>query len=204
MVECQPKSQHWLKVAMRQPHWEIQTIQSWFGDISDLAWWPLSQLLLFKGSVPGLGRSPGEGRGYTQVFLGFPGGSAGKESACSVGDLGSIPGLGRSPGEGKGCPLQYPGLENPMDWIVHGATKSRTWLSKFHFHSLSHVWLFCNPMDCSPPASSVHGISQVRILEWVVICFSRGSSQPRDWTHISCISGGFFYYWATREAHQGI
>ena len=49
------------------------------------------------------------------VFLGFPCGSAGKESACSVGDLGSFPGLGRSPGEGKGYPLQYSGLENSMD-----------------------------------------------------------------------------------------
>ena len=44
---------------------------------------------------------------------------------------------------------------------------------------------FCNPMDCSPPGSSVHGISQARILEWVAISFSRKSSQPRDWTHIS-------------------
>ena len=49
----------------------------------------------------------------TPAFLGFPGGSAGKESACNVGDLGSIPGLGRSPGEGKGYPLQYSGLESP-------------------------------------------------------------------------------------------
>jgi len=56
---------------------------------------------------------------------GFPGGSAGKESACTVGDLGLIPGLGRSPGEGKGYPLQYSGLENFMDCIVHGVTKSR-------------------------------------------------------------------------------
>ena len=48
----------------------------------------------------------------TAVFLGFPGGSAGKESACNVGDLGSIPGLGRSPGEGNGYPLRYSGLEN--------------------------------------------------------------------------------------------
>jgi len=45
--------------------------------------------------------------------LGFPGGSAGKESTCNAGDLGSIPGLGRSPGEGEGYPLQYSGLENP-------------------------------------------------------------------------------------------
>ena len=45
---------------------------------------------------------------------------------------------------------------------------------------LSHVLLFCNPMDCSPPGSSVHGIFQARILKWVAISFSRGSSQPRD------------------------
>ena len=53
----------------------------------------------------------------TPVFLGFPCGSAGKESACNVGDLGSIPGLGRAPGEGKGYPLQDSGLENPMDIV---------------------------------------------------------------------------------------
>ena len=69
----------------------------------------------------------------TPVFLGFPCGSAGKESACSVRDLGWIPGLGRSPGEGKGYPLQYSGLENSMDCIVHGVTKSQTQLSDFHF-----------------------------------------------------------------------
>ena len=51
---------------------------------------------------------------------GFPGGSAGKESACNAGDLGSIPGLGRSPGEGNGYPLQYSGLENPMDGGAFG------------------------------------------------------------------------------------
>ena len=60
----------------------------------------------------------------TPVFLGFPGGSAGKESTCNAGDLGSIPGLGRSPGEGKGNPPQYSGLENSMDCIVHGVAES--------------------------------------------------------------------------------
>ena len=69
----------------------------------------------------------------TPVFLGFPCGSATKESTCNVGDLGSIPGLGRSPGEGKGYPLQYSGLENSMNCIVHGVTKSQTRLSDFHF-----------------------------------------------------------------------
>ena len=53
-------------------------------------------------------------------------GSAGKESACSEGDLGSIPGVGRSPGEGKGDPLQYSGLENSRDCIIHGIAKSLT------------------------------------------------------------------------------
>ena len=60
------------------------------------------------------------------VFLGFCGGSAGKESTCNVGDLGSIPELGRSPGEGKGYPLQYSGLENSMDHIDHVVAKSQT------------------------------------------------------------------------------
>ena len=54
-------------------------------------------------------------------------------------------------------------------------------------------------MDCSPPSSSVYGILQARILEWVAIQFSRGSSQPRDWTQVSCIAGRFFTIWATRE-----
>ena len=64
----------------------------------------------------------------------FPGGSAGTESACNVGDLGSIPGLGRSAGEGNGYLLQYSGQENSMDCMVHGVTKSWTGLSDFHFH----------------------------------------------------------------------
>ena len=64
----------------------------------------------------------------------FPCGSAGKESTCNTGDLGSIiPGLGRSPGEGKGYPLQYSGLENYMNCIIHGVAKSWTRLSDFHF-----------------------------------------------------------------------
>ena len=121
------------------------------------------------GSIPGSGRSAGEGIGYllqytwaslvaqlvknlqckrpqfnswirklpwrrdrlsTSVFLGFPCGSAGKESAYNAGDLGSILGLGRSPGEWIGYPLQYSGLENSMH-LVHWAAKSRTRLRNF-------------------------------------------------------------------------
>ena len=71
----------------------------------------------------------------TEHHLGFLGGSAGKESCCNVGELGLIPGLGRSPGEGKDYPLQYPGLENSMAYIVHGVAKSETRLSDFHLAS---------------------------------------------------------------------
>ena len=63
---------------------------------------------------------------HSNGMTGFPCGSAGKESAYNVKDLGLIPGLGRSPGEGKGYPLQYSGLENSMNSIVHGVTKSQT------------------------------------------------------------------------------
>ena len=57
----------------------------------------------------------------------------------------------------------------------------------------------CDAMDCSPLGSSVHGILQARILEWVAIFFSRGSSQPRDWTRVSHIAGRLFTDWTTRE-----
>ena len=124
-------------------------------------------------------------------FIGFPCGSAGKESACNVGDLGLIPGLGRSPGEGKGFPLQYSGLENSMDCRVHGVAKSWTRLCEFHclflYLSIFNLRIigglvakscltFCDSMDYSPPSSSLRGISQAKILEWVATSFSRRSS----------------------------
>ena len=77
----------------------------------------------------------------------FPGGSAGKESTCNVGDLGSIPGLERSPGEGNGYPLQYSGLENPMDCIVQGSQRVRHAWARLPF-TYKHVsadllrWVF--------------------------------------------------------------
>ena len=68
--------------------------------------------------------------------------------------------------------------------------------------SLTWFQTLCNPMDCSPPGSPVHGVSQARILEWVAISFFRWSSQPRDRTQVSYIEGGFFTSWATREAQE--
>ena len=81
-------------------------------------------LLVISSSLPKL---------LSLIRYGFPDSWVGKESTCSAENPGSIPGLGRSPGEGKGYPLQYSGLENSMDCIVHGVTKSQTQLSNFHF-----------------------------------------------------------------------
>ena len=145
--------------------------------------------------IPGLGKICWRrGRLPTPVFLGFPGGSDGKESTCSAEDLGSIPELGRSPGEGNGYPLQYSGLEKSMDCVVHRVKKNWTQLSDFHFHFFSfksvytHIhkcmcvaaaakslqsWpTLCDPIDGSPPGSPVPGILQARTLEWVAISFS--------------------------------
>ena len=76
--------------------------------------------------------------------MNFIGGSDGKKSACNAGDLDLIPRLGRSPGEGNGYPLQYSGLENSKDCVVHAVTKSQTQLSDFHFHQYSCLE---NPMN---------------------------------------------------------
>ena len=82
--------------------------------------------------------------------------------------------------------------------------EEHTWRTLTSGHSLcvsrSVVSTLSNPMDCNLPGSSIHGILQARILEWVAISFSRRSSQPRDRNHVSCIAGRFFTIWATREA----
>ena len=97
------------------------------------SYWAFLIAQLIK-NLPAVLEIPGRFLAWEElVFLGFPGGSADKESACNAGVLGSIPGLGRSPGEGNGYPLQYPGLEKSMDCIVHGVAKSMTQLSDFPF-----------------------------------------------------------------------
>ena len=88
-----------------------------------------------------------------------PGGSDGKESDCNSGDLGSIPGLGRSPGEGHDHPLQYSGLENFIDCIVHGVAKSLTRLSDFHFPQCSCLE---NPTDRGAWWATVPGVAESR------------------------------------------
>ena len=118
----------------------------------------------------------------------FPGSSDGKESTCSVGDLGSIPGLERCPGEGKGYPLQYAGLENSLDCIVLRVAKSWTQLRDFHFHFFS--WQSAG----SRPCASVVVTSGLYSTDSIVVAYGLsssaqhvGSSQTKDRTHVSCI-----------------
>ena len=89
-------------------------------------------------------------------------------------------------------------------WNLLNDRQSKKYFIFSHVCMLSRVWLFCNPMNCSPPSFSVHGIFQARILEWVAISFSSGSSQPRDQTQASCIADRFFTSWATSEAQDNI
>ena len=86
------------------------------------------------------------------------------------------------------------------DWIIYIKIISLTSVLLIFFHYsllllLSHAPHICEPLDCSSPGSFVHGIFQARILEWVTISLFRGSSQTRDWTHVSCIDRWILYHW---------
>ena len=90
-----------------------------------------------------------------------------------------------------------------LEWVTIPLSREmilriNTMLAWSEVKLLSRVWL-CDPMNCSLPGSSVHGIFQARVLEWVAISFSRGSSRPRDRTRVSRIVGRCFTVWATRE-----
>ena len=144
--------------------------------------------------------------------MGFPCRSAGKESTCNAGDLGSIPGLGRSPGGGHGNPLQYSCLENPhgqrslVGYNPWGCKESDMTEHEYctllrgrtsapdveHVLRCSVVSDSLTPWTVSHQAPLSMGILQARILQWVVIPSSRGSSQPRDRTQVSCNAGRFF------------
>ena len=134
----------------------------------------------------------------------------------------SLFGSGRFTGEGNGSPLQLLQIsqEEPGGLTVHEITKSQTQLTMHTYTSkaftkntskctLSRVRLFaCDPMDCSPPGSSVRGILQARVLEWVAMPSSRGSSRPTDRTRICspCLLRLLHFrqlinHWATGKAH---
>ena len=83
---------------------------------------------------------------------------------------------------------------NIQDWFPLG------WTGLIFLQPQGLSRIFSNTTDCSLPSSSVHGILQARIMEWVAVPFSRRSSQPRDRSQVSCIAGGFFTIWTTRKA----
>ena len=110
----------------------------------------------------------------------------------------------------SGLPFPTPG-DLPDSGITPMSLPSPTLASRVFYH-WNHLgspltWsqiaqpclTLCDLMDCSLPGSSVHGIFQARVLEWVAISFSRRSSWPRDWTQVSCTVGRCFTVWATRE-----
>ena len=97
-------------------------------------------------------------------------------------------------GMANGCFLHS--LSSPA---ITAGGGSICWMVEIADGCVISYWLG-NRMDCSLPGSSGHGILQARILEWVAVPFSRGSSQSRNRTQVSCIAGGFFTNWATREA----
>ena len=94
-------------------------------------------------------------------------------------------------------------FENILNVTQMQRTTTLLCISEKKVKLLSRVQL-CNTMDCSLPGSSIHGIFQVRILEWGAISFSRRSSRPRDWTWVSRIVGRHFTIWATREVFKHI
>ena len=97
--------------------------------------------------------------------------------------------------------MEFSRLENRCE--LPFATLGDLLLNLLHWQAnsllLCHLGSLCDPMDSSSPGSAIHGIFQARILEWAAISFSRGSSQPRDRTCVSCIADRHFTVWATRE-----
>ena len=93
--------------------------------------------------------------------------------------------------------------EEVVTYYVLRKDKIKTWHEVLLGSAAQPCLTLCNAMDCSPPGSSVPGISQARRLEWVAMPSSRGSSWPRDWTRVSCTGRRILYRWAAGEAAGG-
>ena len=95
---------------------------------------------------------------------------------------------------------QNQGLLHCRQILNHWATREALYVRESESEVAQPGLTLCDPMVCSSPGSSIHGIFQGRILEWIATSFSRGSSRPRNWTRISHIVGRLFIVWSTREA----
>ena len=128
------------------------------------------------------------------VFLGFPCGSAGKESAYKVGDLRLIPGLGRSPGDGKSYPLQYSGLENSMGSIVYEVTELD---ATFTFtYCISEYWVYLTVISIS--SGSLYGISSSSITWELVRSANSWASPQTHWNTLGMGSSNLCFSKASR------
>ena len=158
------------------------------------------------GSIPGLGRSPREGKGYPLQYSGL-------ENSMDYIEFHGLYGVRHD----------WANFTSLQSFLKHSLTTHTTKTLSFYRvqyipltkhlqylcyclqccsrHFASVVSDSCNPMDCSLPGSSIRGIPQARILEWVAISFSRGSSPPRDQTWVSRIAGRLFTNWSIREAY---
>ena len=155
--------------------------------------------------IPGLGRSSGEGNGnplqyscLENLMAGEPGGlqSMGSQRVGHHWATNTI----------KSYRHMYE-LHKTLGFLkfLLRSLHNRIWIMRFLKNNLKKTilslgcWYSCNPMNCNLPGSSIHGILHARILEWVDISFSRGSSCPRNWTQVSRIAGWCFTDWATRK-----
>ena len=155
----------------------------------------------------------------SSLCVGLPGGPDGKESAMQKTQV-------RFPGQEDPLEKEIATHSSVLAWRIpwtdrHGwprsiELQSQTWLKQLGTQTHTHSPVFGyyggvlghevmsdsrDPMGCSPPGFCVHGILQARILEWVAISFSRGSSWPRNQTQVSCIADGLFTNWIIREPY---
>ena len=176
--------------------------------------WQVDSLL---SEPPGKLKNTGKCKPLSHVQLYSPWNSPGQNTG--VGSLSLLRGIFATPGRNTGLPhyrrilyqVSLKGSPRILEWVAYSFSWGPSWIEpgsptlqadslppeltkkKWKWNALSHVWLFATPWTV------IHGILQARILEWVAFPFSRGSSQPRDWTQVSHIAGGFFTSWATRE-----
>ena len=149
-------------------------------------------------------------KGLTQMWLYLVFGSSRRKSKSirSLGNSHNLKGLGSSQEETPESSLSAHAWRRGQDGSCLQARKPETNPGNCHFllqcvkvKSESEIAqscpTLCDPMDCSLPCSSIHGIFQARVLDWVAISFSKGSSWPRDQTQVSCIIGRCFTVWAT-------
>ena len=162
--------------------WGLKGLEEW----TQIGIWELLKSSLNKWSSVSIRQESAQIESREAVFLSVVSGAARSESEWET----SLMAMN------SGSTAKHSQPIRGMHSRVRTTMNSEKW--KVKVKSLSRVQL-CDPVDCSPPGSSVHGILQARILKWVAISFSRGSSQPSDRTRVSCIAGRHFILWATNS-----